>query len=266
MTNHLKSKQYTVDEINEMPVLEAVSLSKTYSDGTEALKNVSIAVPRGNIYTLLGGNGAGKTTLMNLFLNFTEPTSGAAKILGFETHIDPLEAKKHIAFVSENVQLYPTFSAIQNVEFFCKISGKNQYSDEDYRRALTRVGLQKEAHDKKLGSFSKGMRQKTGIAIAILKGSPAILLDEPTSGLDPKAGVEFCHLLTELRDEGISILMSTHDIFRAREIADKVGILNNGKLVLERSKDELKNVDLQELYVTYMAGYMDEHETEEVAV
>ena len=106
--------------------------------------------------------------------------------------------------------------------------------------------------------FSKGMRQKCGIAIAILKDAQAILLDEPTSGLDPKAAFEFTNLLASLREEGKAILMSTHDIFRAKEIADIVGIMNQGKLVMQRTKDELAGEDLEKLYVEYMAGYMDQ--------
>ena len=111
---------------------------------------------------------------------------------------------------------------------------KKGYTKEHYQKVLLRVGLETEAHNKKLKGFSKGMRQKCGIAIAILKDAPAILLDEPTSGLDPKAGMEFIKLLSELRDEGKAILMSTHDIFRAKEIADTVGIMNNGNLVMKK--------------------------------
>ena len=120
--------------------------------------------------------------------------------------------------------------------------------------ALLRVGLQQEAHGKKLKSFSKGMRQKCGIAIAILKNAPAILLDEPTSGLDPQAGFEFMQLLDSLRKEGKAILMSTHDIFRAKEIADTVGIMDAGRLVLQRSASELAGTDLEALYLAHMAG------------
>src|SRR5205823_7914960 len=104
---------------------------------------------------------------------------------------------------------------------------------------LQRVGLQHEAHDKRLKGYSKGMRQKCGIAIAILKDAPAILLDEPTSGLDPKAGFEFINLLHSLREEGKATLMSTHDIFRAKEIADTIGIMNRGKLVMQRPASDL---------------------------
>ncbi len=102
------------------------------------------------------------------------------------------------------------------------------------------------------------MRQKCGIAIAILKNTPAILLDEPTSGLDPKAGNEFSNLLAELRNEGKAILMSTHDIFRAKEIANTVGIMNQGKLVMQKSSEELQDENLETLYLHYMAGYMEE--------
>ena len=262
MTNDLTNKQKKENKNRSRPVLEAKNLSKVYGDGTRALSKVDLTVSSGEIYTLLGGNGAGKTTMMNLFLNFIEPTGGTARVQGYETHKEPLKAKEHVAFVSEDVKLYPTFTAIQNIDFFCKISGRTEYRVSDYRKALLRVGLQEEAHNRKLEAFSKGMRQKTGIAIAILKQAPVILLDEPTSGLDPKAGFEFCKLLRELREEGTAIFMSTHDIFRARDIADTVGILNGGELVMEKPIEELKDENLQELYVTYMAGYMDSKEME----
>ncbi len=205
-------------------LLEAKNLTKVYEDGVKALDNLQIKVHAGEIFAMLGGNGAGKTTTINTFLDFIQPTSGQALINGIDANKDPLEAKRYISFVSENVQLYPNFTAIQNLNFFVQLGGKTHYSRADYEGALVRVGLQRSAFDKKLKDFSKGMRQKCGIAIAILKDAPAILLDEPTSGLDPKAGMEFTRLIGELRDEGKAILMSTHDIFRAKEIADYVGI------------------------------------------
>jgi ABC-2 type transport system ATP-binding protein len=206
---------------------------------------------------MLGGNGAGKTTAINIFLNFIDPTSGEARVDGIVTHKEPLRAKEKLAYVSENVMLYPNFTAIQNVDFFVRLGGKSHYSKEDYRKVLVRVGLQEEAHYKRLKGFSKGMRQKCGIAIAILKDAQAILLDEPTSGLDPKAAFEFIHLLESLREEGKAILMSTHDIFRAKEIADIVGIMNLGKIVMQRTREDLVGEDLEKLYVEFMAGYMD---------
>ncbi|RNC79332.1 MAG: ABC transporter ATP-binding protein [Balneola sp.] len=247
--------------IAQAPLLEAQNLTKVYEDGVKALDNLQLKVMPCEIYAMLGGNGAGKTTTINIFLDFIQPSSGNAFINSIDANEDPIEAKKNVAFVSENVQLYPNFTAIQNVDFFVRLGGKSHYKRKDYEAALIRVGLQKNAFDKKLKDFSKGMRQKCGIAIAILKDAPAILLDEPTSGLDPKAGKEFTRLLGELRDEGKAILMSTHDIFRAKEISDHVGILNNGVLVTQRTNAELRGVNLEEMYVEYMAGYMDEMES-----
>lgn len=244
--------------IQPAALLEARNLTKVYEDGVKALNNLQLKVHAGEIFAMLGGNGAGKTTTINTFLDFIQPTSGQALINGIDANQEPLEAKKFVAFVSENVQLYPNFTAMQNVDFFVRLGGKSDYTRSDYEDALVRVGLQRDAFDKKLKDFSKGMRQKCGIAIAILKDAPSILLDEPTSGLDPKAGKEFTRLIGELRDEGKAILMSTHDIFRAKEIADYVGILNNGELVAHKTNAELKGVNLENLYVEYMAGYMDE--------
>ncbi|MBP9211758.1 MAG: ABC transporter ATP-binding protein [Bacteroidetes bacterium] len=240
--------------MEQQPLLEAVGLTKRYEDGALAVNNVSFSVRPGEIYAMLGGNGAGKTTTINLFLNFLEPTSGEARIAGITSHTAPLEAKKHVAFVSENVMLYTNFTAMQNLEYFVRLGGKNELSKEDLRRVLLRVGLQEEAHNKKLKGFSKGMRQKCGIAIAILKDAPAILLDEPTSGLDPKSGFEFMQLLGSLRDEGKAILMSTHDIFRAKESADTIGIMRQGNLVMQQTRAALSGEDLERLYMEHMAG------------
>jgi ABC-2 type transport system ATP-binding protein len=235
-------------------MFEAVALTKRYEDGALALDEVSFTVLPGQLYAMLGGNGAGKTTTINIFLNFIEPTSGEARVDGIVTHRDPLLAKRKVAFVPENVMLYPNFTAIQNLEYFSRLSGRKDVSRQLCHEVLTRVGLQEEAHHKRLRGFSKGMRQKCGIAIAILKDAPAILLDEPTSGLDPQAGYEFVRLLASLRDEGKAILMSTHDIFRAKEIADIVGIMNRGRLVMQRPAEELVREDLEQLYLNHMAG------------
>ena len=240
--------------MEHLPLLEAVDLTKRYEDGALAVNNVSFTVHPGEIFAMLGGNGAGKTTTINIFLNFLEPTSGETRIAGIPTHVEPLKAKQHVAFVSENVMLYTNFTAIQNLDYFVRLGGKTHFTKEDYRKVLLRVGLQEEAHHKKLKGFSKGMRQKCGIAIAILKDAPAILLDEPTSGLDPKSGFEFMQLLESLRNEGKAILMSTHDIFRAKESADTIGIMRQGRLVMQKKRSELSGEDLEQLYMNYMAG------------
>ena len=190
-------------------------------------------------------------------MNFIPPSEGRALVNGIVAHHDPLSAKKYLAYVSENVMLYQNFTALQNLAFFARLNGQQPANPEGYRDILLRVGLEEAAHHKKLRDFSKGMRQKCGIAIAILKEAPAILLDEPTSGLDPKAGREFLDLLAGLRDEGKAILMSTHDIFRAREIADEIGIMSAGRLVMQLSRQNLQGEDLEKIYMMVMDGHSE---------
>jgi ABC-2 type transport system ATP-binding protein len=148
--------------------------------------------------------------------------------------------------------LYGNFTARQNLDFFAKLGGKTALTKADYYKAMGRVSLQEKAFDQRVKNFSKGMRQKLGIAIAIVKDAPAVLLDEPTSGLDPKAAAEFIEIMAELRTEGKAVLMSTHDVFRAKEIGDRVGIMREGRLIMERTREELRHEDLNRIYIDYM--------------
>jgi ABC-2 type transport system ATP-binding protein len=209
-------------------------------------------VKEGEIFCLLGANGAGKTTTINLFLNFIDPTDGKTLINSIDSSRDPLEAKKYVSYVSENVMLYGNFTARQNLDFFAKLGGKKDLSKEDYYKVMREVGLQEKAFEMKLKNFSKGMRQKLGISIAVIKDAPNILLDEPTSGLDPKAAAEFLKILTGLKAEGKAIFMSTHDIFRAKMVADRVGIMKEGRLVMMRTREEFLEEDLEKIYLDYM--------------
>jgi ABC-2 type transport system ATP-binding protein len=233
-------------------MLEAIDLTKRYEDGELALDGLSFKVEPGEIFCMFGANGAGKTTTINLFLGFIPPTSGAALIEGIDVAKDPLKAKRHVAFVSENVMLYGNFTAIQNLDYFSKLAGKRTLAKKDYAAVLERVGLQKEAFDRRVKNFSKGMRQKLGIAIALVKDAPNVLLDEPTSGLDPQSGREFLEILVQMRDSGKSVFMSTHDIFRAKLIADRIGFMRRGKLVMMKTVQDLAHEDLTDLYIQYM--------------
>jgi ABC-2 type transport system ATP-binding protein len=235
-------------------MIEAKNLSKRYEDGVLALDALNLKVNPGEIYCLLGANGAGKTTTINLFLNIIEASSGEAYLNEIDVEKDPLEAKKYVAYVSENVMLYGNFTARQNLDFFAKLGGKKRLKKDDYYRVMREVGLPERAFEQRLKEFSKGMRQKLGIAIAMIKDAPALLLDEPTSGLDPKAGAEFLETLMELRRQGKAILMSTHDIFRAKDVADRVGIMKEGRKVMERTREELQFENLEHLYLDYMRG------------
>lgn len=233
-------------------MLQTIELSKRYEDGNLALDTLNLEVKRGEIFCLLGANGAGKTTTINLFLNFIEPTYGQALINGIDVTKEPLESKEYVSYVSENVMLYGNFTARQNLDFFAKLGGKKNLGKTEYYNLFRSIGLQEDAFERKLKKFSKGMRQKVGLAIAMVKDADNILLDEPTSGLDPKAAAEFMNILKKLRNEGKSILMCTHDIFRAKEIADKVGIMKEGCLVMLRNRKQLEKDDLEKIYLDYM--------------
>jgi len=233
-------------------MLEAKDLTKRYEDGVLALDHLNLTVNDGEVFCLLGANGAGKTTAINLFFDFISATSGQALIDGIDVAEKPLDAKRRASYVSENVMLYGNFTARQNLDFFARLGGRDDCSKEDYYMVLRRVGLQEKAFEQRVKNFSKGMRQKLGIAIAIIKGAPNVLLDEPTSGLDPKAAADFMELLHELRGEAKAVLMCTHDIFRAKAHADRVGIMKEGRLVMVRTREELQGEDLEKLYLEYM--------------
>ncbi|MDR1344728.1 MAG: ABC transporter ATP-binding protein [Tannerellaceae bacterium] len=233
-------------------MLQAFDLTKRYEDGQLALDALNLEIKPGEVFFLLGANGAGKTTTINLFLNFIEPTSGQILIDGIDVVQNPLETKKHISYVSENVMLYGNFSARQNLDFFAKLAGKPHLTKQNYYDILRNVGLQDKAFEKKLKTFSKGMRQKVGLAIALIKNAPNILLDEPTSGLDPRSAAELMQILMKLRDQGKAILMCTHDIFRAKAVADRVGIMKEGRLVMVRTREQFLIDDLERIYLDYM--------------
>lgn len=235
-------------------VMEALGLTHRYEDGVLALDALDLVVRAGEIYCLLGANGAGKTTTLHLFLGFLRPTSGRIRVLGVDVVREPTKARQHMAYLSENVQLYGNFSARWNLAFFARLAGRYDLGPKDYDRALREVGLPEKAFEQKVRTFSKGMRQKLGLAIAIIKDAPALFLDEPLSGLDPRGALEMAETLQELRLRGKAILMSTHDIFRARELADRAGILKEGRKVVERTRAELAEEDLERLYFDYVRG------------
>jgi len=239
-------------------MLEAKDLTKKYEDGLLALDHLNLKVEPGEIFCMFGVNGAGKTTAINLFLGFIPPTEGTALIEGVDVVKEPLKSKEKVSFVSENVMLYGNFTAYQNLDYFSKLAGKRNLTKADYADVMRRVGLQEEAFEMRTRNFSKGMRQKLGIAVAIVKDAPNLILDEPTSGLDPKSGQEFLELLLELRDKEKSIFISSHDIFRAKYIADRVGFMLQGKLVMMKTKEQLVGEDLNKLYIEYMQEHTGE--------
>lgn len=243
-------------------MLEIIDLVKEYDGGILAVDHLNLTVMPGELFSMLGANGAGKTSTVMMCLGFTEPSSGSIKICGVDVQKDPLEAKRHVAYVSENVMLYGNFNAIQNAEFFSRLAGKNHKKDF-ISEVLYRTGLAKEAQIRQVKTYSKGMRQRVGIAIAMLKEASVILMDEPTSGLDPKGGDEFIKLMVELRNEGKAIMMVTHDIFRVKECSDNMGIMAGGNFVLRMSKEEFLHADLNEIYLNYIQSAVTHGKTVE---
>ena len=233
-------------------MLRALGLTKRYPAAPRAaLDSLDLDVRDGEILFLLGANGAGKTTTLNCFLDFTTPTSGRAEVDGIVVADRPIDAKRRLAFLSENVAAYGTLTARQNLRFFARLGGHEpELSDTAADDALAHVGLPPAAFDRPTRELSKGMRQKLGLAVALARQTPNLLLDEPTSGLDPAAADDFMALLAALRRDGRAILMSTHDVFRARDFADRVAFLRSGRLVALLSHDELQRHDPHSLYIS----------------
>ncbi|MEM7584943.1 MAG: ATP-binding cassette domain-containing protein [Acidobacteriota bacterium] len=232
-------------------MLEARSLSKEF-DGHPALTGLDLKVESGEVFCLLGANGAGKTTTIHLFLGFLTPTSGQALVAGTEVASDALAARRRLAYIPEQVQLYPSLTGLENLGYLTALGGRDDLSDAELRGFLERAGLQTEAASRRMSTYSKGMRQKVAIAVALAKGAEALLLDEPTSGLDPKATNELSNLLRELSQEGVAVLMATHDLFRAKEIGHRLGIMKQGRLLDVLDASAVDHGQLEQIYLDHM--------------
>ncbi|RBL89128.1 ABC transporter ATP-binding protein [Chitinophaga flava] len=231
-------------------MLQAIALTRKFGRHT-ALDALDLLVNRGEIFCLLGPNGAGKTTTINCFLGFLSPSSGTALVNGIPVFRQPQEARRHIAYIPETVTLYPYLSGVENLSFFHSLTGE-QLSSDHYIALLLDAGLQEQAIHRPVQTYSKGMRQKVGIAIATAKNAGALLLDEPTSGLDPKASNEFSILLRRFSQEGRAVLMATHDIYRAKEVATRIGIMKEGNLLTIMDAATTDHYTLENLYLEYM--------------
>jgi ABC-2 type transport system ATP-binding protein len=230
-------------------MISAHKLIKTFG-GKTALNNLSVDIGPGEIFCLLGQNGAGKTTTINCFLGFLTPTSGSAFVNGLDVVKHPVESKRHLAYLPEIVMLYPNLTGLENLDYFSRLAGFRQ-SKKELRMCLEAAGLPEGDIGKLVSTYSKGMRQKVGIAIALAKQAKALFLDEPTSGLDPKASNDFSSLLLELQKDGVAMLMTTHDIFRAKDIATRIGIMKNGDVinVLDNKAGSFEAKDIENIYL-----------------
>ncbi len=214
------------------------------------LKNLSFHVDTGEIYALLGGNGAGKSTTLKTLLGFNTPSSGSVTIEGKEVNQALNFVRGKTAYLPESATLYSHLTARENVNYFLSLADIKK-TDDEINQAFDRVALQADARDRHMQTYSKGMRQKTAIALAILREAPIFLLDEPTSGLDPVAIDEFNQLVRELASTGATILMVTHDVYGACQVANRIGLLRDGELVGEFAAAENSRIDTEQVHAAF---------------
>ncbi len=228
-------------------MLHADQLSKRFGDH-QALDALTLSIAPGEVFCLLGPNGAGKTTTINLFLGFLTPTRGNARVDGQDVAADPDAARARLSYLPEQVALYPHLSGLENLRFFAGVSGAPTDAPT-LRQCLADAGLQCDAFDRRVAGYSKGMRQKVAVALALLRASKALLLDEPTSGLDPQASREFAGLIERLRERGLAVLMATHDLIHVKDVATRIGIMKAGRLVAEFAAADVTHEQLQRAYL-----------------
>jgi ABC-2 type transport system ATP-binding protein len=219
-------------------VIEAANLTKRYN-GTAAVNGVSFSVAAGEIFGLLGPNGAGKTTTILMMLGLTEISDGQVRVLGHDPVREPLQVKRRVGYLPDSVGFYDNLSAAENLRYTARLIGLER--DEREARiaaALDHVGLHDVA-DKQVATFSRGMRQRLGLAEILMKEAQIAILDEPTSGLDPQATLELLDIIRNLKNQGVSVLLSSHLLDRVQSVCDRVALFNEGNIVLMGTVAEL---------------------------
>ena len=240
-------------------IIQTNGLTRRYGRQT-AVDGLTLEINEREIFGFLGPNGAGKTTTILMLLGLTEPTAGSARVLGFNPAHDPLEIKRHVGYLPENVGFYDDLSGCENLRFMARL---NQLPEAKARgrieAALTTVGLHGEG-DKLVGAYSRGMRQRLGIAELLIKDPKLLILDEPTLGLDPDGMNKMLDLIVSLsRDRGITVMLCSHQLEQVQRICTRVGIMIQGKLAALGTIEELgkrklgdaAGPDLEEIYMRY---------------
>lgn len=241
-------------------VIETQDLTKIYK-GQAAVENLSFKVNEGEIFGFLGPNGAGKTTTLLMLLGLTEPTSGHARVLGLDPTREPIKVKSQIGYLQENMGFYSDLNAKQMLKFVAELNGyTGNHADERIENALETVGLAGDGI-KKIGTYSRGMRQRLGIAELLIKDSKIAFLDEPTLGLDPDVTNRMIELIQSLcRDKNMTVLLSSHLLHQVQKICHRIGIMIKGRMVAQGSMDQLakekfgvgkEKYSLEEIYMKY---------------
>ena len=213
--------------------IDIKGLTKKYGDHI-AVNNLNLSIEKGEIFGLLGPNGAGKSTTILMLLGLTEVDSGSVKVCGIDSSRYPLEVKRKVGYLPEDVGFYNDYSGLQNLMYIARL---NDIREEEAKRAaleiLQEVGLE-DVKDSKVASYSRGMRQRLGLADVLIKNPEVIILDEPTLGLDPEGVKKFLQLIVRLsRKKGITVLFSSHHLHQIQQVCDRVGIFVKGKMLAE---------------------------------
>lgn len=219
-------------------VIETRDLTKVYN-GLVAVDRLNLRVYEGEVYGLLGPNGSGKTTTILMLLGLTEPTAGSVQVAGWDPRRYPLRVKAQVGYIPDRVGFYDDLTAWENLMYTAKLNGISRR--EAYRRvdeALAWVGLSEVAH-RPVRTFSRGMRQRLGVADVLIKRPRIIIMDEPTQGLDPESAREFLDLIRTLKQEGKTILLASHLLHQVQAVCDRVGLFHKGKKALEGTVEEL---------------------------
>ncbi|TPW30758.1 ABC transporter ATP-binding protein [Martelella alba] len=230
------------------PVIEVENLTKRYRN-TVAVDGINLTIGRGEIFGLLGPNGAGKTTTILMLLGLTEPTFGSVRILGHDPLREPLEVKRRVGYLPDAVGFYDQLSARENLAFTARLGGIGaEDASARIEQAMARVRLT-DVTDRRVSSFSRGMRQRLGIAELLVKGSEVAILDEPTAGLDPQSTQELLELIVTLSREGMTIVLSSHLLSMVQAICTRVALFNKGKVGLLGRVPDLASQVLGGAYV-----------------
>jgi ABC-2 type transport system ATP-binding protein len=219
-------------------VIEVHNLTKRY-DGTAVVNGISFSVARGEIFGLLGPNGAGKTTTILMLLGLSDISAGQARVLGHDPTREPLQVKRQVGYLPDQVGFYDNLTAAENLRYTARLMGfDRQEREQKIHASLAHVGLA-DVTDTRVATFSRGMRQRLGLAEILMKDAQIAILDEPTSGLDPQATLDLLNVIRDLKHRGVSVLLSSHLLERVQSVCDRVALFNQGNIALIGTVPEL---------------------------
>lgn len=243
------------------PIIKLEHLTKTYGDHT-VVDQLNLEIKRGEVFGLLGPNGAGKSTTILMMLGLTEPTSGLAKVCGLDATRNPMRVKQKVGYLPDDVGFYEDLSGLDNLIYTARLNRISaQEAEKRAWELLERVDL-KEAAMKKAGKYSRGMRQRLGLADVLIKQPEVIILDEPTLGIDPEGVKELLELIQRLsREESMTVLISSHHLHQMQQICDRVGLFVQGKLLAEGNIESLaQQLFIEELVTIEMSMEVEDEQ------